>query len=212
MVYVCTVGLPYTVYVYVSIRCRPTSRPPPDVRANGHMSGKVSWLKLCDGCDSLRNVKASTTSRKEKMKQVSFWPWAFVHPVVMALVAAIMGQLTLITILSVSKRNGPQPRPSHIKPLTFGSKLRPYDMISRLSCGLSCRLLGRGSMHVLSTQQFQQLRNHGSVSASGRLGSLLDIGAGDGRVTKQLQPLFSEVFATEMSSTMRWRLKRAGFT
>ena len=32
-------------------------------------------------------------------------------------------------ILSVSKRNGPQPPPSHIKPITFGNELRTYDMI-----------------------------------------------------------------------------------
>ena len=47
----------------------------------------------------------------------------------MALVAAIVGQLTLITILSVSKRNGLQPPPSDNKPITFGNELQYYDMI-----------------------------------------------------------------------------------
>ena len=32
-------------------------------------------------------------------------------------------------ILSVSKRNWPQPPPSHIKPITFGNELPTYDMI-----------------------------------------------------------------------------------
>ena len=50
---------------------------------------------------------ASTPSREEKMKQVCFWPSPFVHAVVLALVAAIVRRLTLITTLSVSKRNGP---------------------------------------------------------------------------------------------------------
>ena len=68
-------------------------------------------------------------------------------------------------------------------------------------------------MHVLSTQQFQQLRNCGNnrTRSEGQLGRLLDVGAGDGQVTKQLAPLFREVFATEMSPSMRWRLKSAGF-
>ena len=47
---------------------------------------------------------------------------------VMALVVAILRRLTL-TILSVSKRNGPQPPPSHIKPISFGNELRTFDLI-----------------------------------------------------------------------------------
>ena len=53
------------------------------------------------------------------MKQVRFWPSPFFHTVVMALVTAIVKWLTLITILSISKRNGPQPPPSHIKPISI---------------------------------------------------------------------------------------------
>ena len=34
-------GLPHKVYIYISIRAQPTNRPPPDVRANGHMTGTV---------------------------------------------------------------------------------------------------------------------------------------------------------------------------
>ena len=65
------------------------------------------------------------------MKQLSFWPSPFVHAVVMAPVAVILRRLTLIAILSVSKRNGPQPPPSHIKPIMFGNELRNYHMIPK---------------------------------------------------------------------------------
>jgi len=43
------------------------------------------------------------------------------------------------------------------------------------------------------------------------MGRLLDIGAGDGNVTLQYAPLFSEVFVTEASSLMCSRLKEKGF-
>ena len=36
------------------------------------------------------------------------------------------------TILSVSKRNGLQPPPAHIKPITYGNELRTYDMVPYL--------------------------------------------------------------------------------
>ena len=68
---------------------------------------------------------------KKKMKQLSFWPSPFVHALVLAPVAAILRRSTLITILSVSKRNGPQRPPSHIKPIMFGNELRNYDMIPK---------------------------------------------------------------------------------
>nr|XP_006824986.1 PREDICTED: methyltransferase-like protein 9-like [Saccoglossus kowalevskii] len=40
---------------------------------------------------------------------------------------------------------------------------------------------------------------------------LLDLGAGDGLVTKQIEKHFTEVFATEVSSSMRWRLQNHGY-
>ena len=40
------------------------------------------------------------------MKQVSFWPSPFGHAVVMALVAAIVSRLTLITICPVPNEMG----------------------------------------------------------------------------------------------------------
>lgn len=70
------------------------------------------------------------------------------------------------------------------------------------------RLIGRGSMFVLSTQQFLQLMG---VNSTWTANSMLDLGAGDGMVTKQLAPLFSEVFCTETSPTMRWRLAERGY-
>ena len=93
------------------------------------------WIKLrgCDRYQLRKNVNASTTSRKEKMKQVCFFPSLLVHAVVLAMVATIVRRLTLITILSVSKRNGPEPPPSHIKPITFANELWTYDMISNRS-------------------------------------------------------------------------------
>lgn len=53
-------------------------------------------------------------------------------------------------------------------------------------------LVGRGSMHVLSTAQAQTLLG------TARRGVLLDVGAGDGSVTAQLAPLFDAVVATEV--------------
>jgi hypothetical protein len=38
-----------------------------------------------------------------------------------------------------------------------------------------------------------------------------DIGAGDGAVTAKMAPFFNNIYATEMSSTMQWRLKQKGF-
>ena len=56
-------------------------------------------------------------------------------------------------------------------------------------------LVGRGSMHVLSTAQAQTLLGAGLPGRDKR-GVLLDVGAGDGSVTAQLAPLFEAVVAT----------------
>ncbi|EPY31722.1 DREV methyltransferase [Strigomonas culicis] len=45
-----------------------------------------------------------------------------------------------------------------------------------------------------------------------RFKRLLDIGAGDGGVTAKLAPMAEEVFVTEVSMSMRWRLRRRGYT
>ncbi|KYN05054.1 Methyltransferase-like protein 9 [Cyphomyrmex costatus] len=71
-------------------------------------------------------------------------------------------------------------------------------------------LLGRGSMHVFSSEQFQKLMN-----ASGFTGpwhSLVDLGAGDGATTAHVAHLFEKVYATDISPPMRWALAKRKFT
>lgn len=58
---------------------------------------------------------------------------------------------------------------------------------------------------LLSTAQWQRLLG----PAGGRL---LDIGAGDGEVTRQLAPLFSDIVTTELSKPMVRRLRAKGYT
>jgi SAM-dependent methyltransferase len=71
-------------------------------------------------------------------------------------------------------------------------------------------MVGRGSMHVLSTAQAQTLLGAGLPGREKR-GVLLDVGAGDGSVTAQLSPLFDAVVATEVSAPMIRRLKARDF-
>ena len=71
-------------------------------------------------------------------------------------------------------------------------------------------LLGRGSMHVFSSEQFQKL-----MDASGFTGpwhSLVDLGAGDGATTAHVAHLFEKVYATDISPPMRWALAKRKFT
>lgn len=70
-------------------------------------------------------------------------------------------------------------------------------------------LLNRGSMFVISTSQFRRLLG---VNDHWHAKRLLDLGAGDGKVTAKMAPLFDEVYTTEMSPVMRWRLNQANFT
>lgn len=80
-------------------------------------------------------------------------------------------------------------------------------------------LLGAYQMHVLSTAQCRDLLAPASASvnaASGDIhtpifGSLLDVGAGEGRVTSCLAPLFHHVSATDVCGPMVWRLRRRGY-
>jgi len=69
-------------------------------------------------------------------------------------------------------------------------------------------LLKRGSMFVFSEQQFQSLLQ---VSDDWKSDSMLDIGAGDGKVTEHVLHYFKDKYATEQSPTMRWRLQEKGF-
>lgn len=71
-------------------------------------------------------------------------------------------------------------------------------------------LLGRGSMHVFSSEQFQKL-----LEASGFVGpwhSLIDLGAGDGATTAHVAQFFENVYATDISPPMRWALAKRKFT
>ncbi|XP_033105106.1 methyltransferase-like protein 9 [Anneissia japonica] len=69
-------------------------------------------------------------------------------------------------------------------------------------------LLQRGSMFVCSSEQFRTLA---SIDKNWKASSMLDLGAGDGMVTKYLAPHFQEVIVTEMSTTMQWRLQEKGY-
>lgn len=69
-------------------------------------------------------------------------------------------------------------------------------------------ILDRGSMFVFSNAQFQTIM---SVDESWKTGTLLDLGAGDGKVTSVIKHHFDEVYVTEQSPSMRWRLSGRGF-
>ena len=65
--------------------------------------------------------------------------------------------------------------------------------------------LRRGSMFVLSTQQFMLLREKAGLPSNldKPEGSLIDLGAGDGKPTEYLKPFYKDTFATEASWAMR---------
>lgn len=77
-----------------------------------------------------------------------------------------------------------------------------------IHCYFVARLLGRGSMFVYSLEQFRRLL---AVAEGWRGGALLDLGAGDGKTTEVMAPLFSNVYVTEISGPMRWILVKRGF-
>lgn len=67
-------------------------------------------------------------------------------------------------------------------------------------------LLGRGSMHVFSREQFEKLIEVGNYK--GPWNSLLDLGAGDGAITAHIAQLFEKVYTTDISAPMRWALQK----
>ncbi|OAD55265.1 Methyltransferase-like protein 9, partial [Eufriesea mexicana] len=71
-------------------------------------------------------------------------------------------------------------------------------------------LLGRGSMHVFSSEQFQKLME--TSGFSGPWHSVVDLGAGDGATTAHVAHLFEKVYATDISAPMRWALAKRKFT
>lgn len=70
-------------------------------------------------------------------------------------------------------------------------------------------LLGMYPMFLMSNDGWRSLLQE-SLPQDAR-GSLLDVGAGDGGLTQQLAPLFSEVTTTEASWAMARRLRRRGY-
>lgn len=66
-------------------------------------------------------------------------------------------------------------------------------------------------MFVYSSSQFRTLLDIDSRKLS-PFNSLLDIGAADGSVTERMSTIFNEIYVTEMSNMMRWRLSRKGYT
>jgi hypothetical protein len=72
-------------------------------------------------------------------------------------------------------------------------------------------VLGRGQMFLFSTAQIRSfLHLVDDWTPNGR--KLLDLGAGDGRITSQFSSYFAEIFVTDASSAMQWRLAQRGFT
>lgn len=69
-------------------------------------------------------------------------------------------------------------------------------------------LLRRGSMFVFSQEQLKQLLQ---IEDGWRGQNLLDLGAGDGEVTDKMARYYSQVYATEVSSTMVWRLQEKNY-
>ncbi len=66
-------------------------------------------------------------------------------------------------------------------------------------------------MFVFSSEQFRTLIDFDHVYAGNKLNNLLDLGSGDGAVTKKMSIFFRETYTTEMSWTMQWRLRQHGF-
>ncbi|KAL3315412.1 Methyltransferase-like protein 9 [Cichlidogyrus casuarinus] len=63
-------------------------------------------------------------------------------------------------------------------------------------------------MFVYSKAQFQMLLDLEDLVV---FESLLDLGAGDGKVTQKMSPFFRHVLTTEISPVMQWRLKQKNF-
>lgn len=71
-------------------------------------------------------------------------------------------------------------------------------------------ILHKGSMFLFSHDHIRQLLNVTS-NWEGQHRRLLDIGAGDGNITKMFEQYFYKIFVTEASDPMRYRLRRLGY-
>lgn len=72
-------------------------------------------------------------------------------------------------------------------------------------------LLGRGSMFVYSKNQFTTLYDEVESMTSKEDSCLLDLGAGDGRVTEVMTAFFKTTYVTEVSPVMRKILSKKGY-
>lgn len=63
-------------------------------------------------------------------------------------------------------------------------------------------------MFVFSNEQFRRLLRIGPEWKGQRM---LDLGAGDGGVTEVMGCHFNEVYATEVSTPMKWHLQRKNY-
>jgi hypothetical protein len=61
-------------------------------------------------------------------------------------------------------------------------------------------------MYVLSTISWEKI-----LGRTDKKGKFLDVGAGDGGCTKEAAPLFEEIWATEASRPLAWRLWNRGY-
>ena len=66
-------------------------------------------------------------------------------------------------------------------------------------------------MFVFGIEQFRSLINFDQVYGGHKMNNLLDLGSGDGAVTEKMGFFFHNVYATEMSYTMQWRLGQKGY-
>lgn len=67
-------------------------------------------------------------------------------------------------------------------------------------------------MFVLSENQTRQLLTSAPRSARDGAGSIVDIGAGDGEVSRRFSKLYTAKYATEISGSMRKALSKKGYT
>lgn len=71
-------------------------------------------------------------------------------------------------------------------------------------------ILHKGSMFLFSHDHLRQLLNVNSTW-EGQDRNLLDIGAGDGNITRMFEQYFSKIHVTEASDPMRFRLRKMGY-
>lgn len=67
-------------------------------------------------------------------------------------------------------------------------------------------------MFVLSENHTRQMLNSAPRPARNGTGAMVDVGAGDGEVSRRFSRLFPAKYATEISGSMRKTLSKKGYT